>query len=37
MPTVERLAANGLRYNQFHTTALRSPTRAAWAPLITMA
>src|SRR3712207_4461439 len=22
MPTVERLAANGLRYNQFHTTAL---------------
>ena len=29
MPTVERLAANGLRYNQFHTTALCSPTRAA--------
>ena len=29
MPTVERLANNGLRYNQFHTTALCSPTRAA--------
>ena len=29
MPTVERLASNGLRYNQFHTTALCSPTRAA--------
>lgn len=29
MPTVERLAANGLRYNQFHTAALCSPTRAA--------
>jgi arylsulfatase A-like enzyme len=29
MPTVERLAQNGLRYNQFHTTALCSPTRAA--------
>ena len=29
MPTVERLAGNGLRYNQFHTTALCSPTRAA--------
>ncbi|MDF0666083.1 MAG: arylsulfatase [Nitrospira sp.] len=29
MPTVERLADNGLRYNQFHTTALCSPTRAA--------
>ncbi len=29
MPTVEWLAANGLRYNQFHTTALCSPTRAA--------
>jgi arylsulfatase len=28
-PTLERLAANGLRYNQFHTTALCSPTRAA--------
>src|SRR6188768_3505486 len=29
MPTVERLAADGLRYNRFHTTALCSPTRAA--------
>jgi arylsulfatase len=29
MPTVERLADNGLRYNQFHTTALCSPTRTA--------
>lgn len=29
MPTVGRLATNGLRYNQFHTTALCSPTRAA--------
>jgi arylsulfatase A-like enzyme len=28
-PTVERLAASGLRYTQFHTTALCSPTRAA--------
>ena len=29
MPTAERLAAAGLRYNHFHTTALCSPTRAA--------
>jgi len=29
MPTVERLANQGLRYNQFHTTALCSPTRTA--------
>ena len=28
-PTAERLAAGGLRYNRFHTTALCSPTRAA--------
>ncbi|HUE14686.1 MAG TPA: arylsulfatase [Planctomycetaceae bacterium] len=28
-PTFERLAKNGLRYTQFHTTALCSPTRAA--------
>ena len=27
--TLDRLANNGLRYNQFHTTALSSPTRAA--------
>ena len=29
MPTCERLAKGGLRYNQFHTTALCSPTRQA--------
>lgn len=29
MPTAERLAKTGLLYNQFHTTALCSPTRAA--------
>src|SRR6186713_492681 len=29
MPTAERLAAAGLKYNRFHTTALCSPTRAA--------
>ena len=28
-PTVERLAAGGLKYNRFHTTALCAPTRAA--------
>jgi arylsulfatase len=28
-PTFERIAKSGLRYNQFHTTALCSPTRAA--------
>jgi len=28
-PTFDRLAAAGLRYNNFHTTALCSPTRAA--------
>ena len=28
-PTCDRLADEGLRYNQFHTTALCSPTRAA--------
>ena len=28
-PTLNRLAADGLRYNQFHTTALCSPTRMA--------
>jgi arylsulfatase A-like enzyme len=28
-PTVERLAAGGLKYNRFHTTALCSPTRQA--------
>jgi arylsulfatase A-like enzyme len=29
MPTADRLASQGLRYNQFHTTALCSPTRTA--------
>lgn len=29
MPTAEWLADRGLRFNQFHTTALSSPTRAA--------
>ena len=28
-PTAERLAANGLKFNRFHTTALCSPTRSA--------
>ena len=28
-PTADRLAAGGLRYRRFHTTALCSPTRAA--------
>jgi arylsulfatase A-like enzyme len=28
-PNLERLAANGLKYTEFHTTALCSPTRAA--------
>jgi len=28
-PTLDGLAQNGLRYNNFHTTALCSPTRAA--------
>lgn len=28
-PTMDRLAAEGLKFNRFHTTALCSPTRAA--------
>ena len=28
-PTMDRIAANGLRFTRFHTTALCSPTRAA--------
>ena len=28
-PTLDRLAAQGLRYNRFHTTGICSPTRAA--------
>jgi arylsulfatase len=29
MPTLERLAGSGLKYNRFHTTSLCSPTRTA--------
>jgi len=29
MPTLEKMAGNGLKYNRFHTTALCSPTRTA--------
>jgi arylsulfatase len=29
MPTLDRMAGNGLRFNRFHTTALCSPTRMA--------
>ncbi|MGE0760092.1 MAG: arylsulfatase, partial [Pirellulaceae bacterium] len=29
MPTLERLASRGLKFNRFHTTALCSPTRMA--------
>jgi arylsulfatase A-like enzyme len=29
MPTLAKLAANGMRFNRFHTTAVCSPTRAA--------
>src|SRR3954468_24222380 len=28
-PNIERLAANGLKFTRFHTTALCSPTRAS--------
>jgi hypothetical protein len=35
MPTVESLAASGLRYNEFHTTALCSPTRSTCSPAAT--
>ena len=31
MPTIERLSENGLRYSNFHTTALCSPSRASIA------
>jgi hypothetical protein len=31
-PNMEKLAAQGLRYNRFHTTLLCSPTRAALLP-----
>src|SRR6188508_3068463 len=30
MPTMDRLAANGLTYTQWHTTALCSPTRSTF-------
>ena len=29
MPTLDKVAATGLKYNRFHTTALCSPTRVA--------
>ena len=29
-PNIDKLAANGLRFNDFHTTALSSPSRASW-------
>ena len=29
MPTLEKLATNGIRFNRFHTTSLCSPTRTA--------
>ncbi len=29
MPTAERLAQNGMKFNRFHTTAVCAPTRAA--------
>ena len=29
MPNLEKIAANGLKYNRFHTTSLCSPTRVA--------
>ena len=29
MPTLEKLAADGIKYNRFHTTSLSSPTRTA--------
>ena len=29
MPTLDKMAATGLKYNRFHTTALCSPTRVA--------
>jgi len=30
MPTMDRLAANGLTYTQWHTTAVCSPTRSTF-------
>ncbi len=34
-PTLDRLAANRLRYTQFHTTAISSPTRTRCSPAAT--
>ena len=31
-PNLQKLATNGLTYTRFHTTALCSPTRAAFRP-----
>ena len=31
MPNAERIAAQGIRYNNFHTTALCSPTRVTYS------
>ena len=35
MPTLDRIAARGLLYNQFHTTALCSPTVLRCSPVAT--
>ena len=34
-PTFDKVAAQGLRYNRFHVTALCSPTRAAFEQYLT--
>jgi arylsulfatase len=34
MPTLETMAANGLRYNRFHTTALCRPARSWSSPRV---
>ena len=34
MPTLDKLAAEGLRYNGFHTTALCSPTRMSSSSML---
>jgi arylsulfatase len=33
-PNIDKLGANGLRYNNFHTTALCSPSRATLWPVV---
>ena len=35
-PNIDRLAANGLLYNNFHTTALCSPSRAGFCRVATI-